>query len=224
MVNKLIFFLHNNIFFKNIFKTLNYCIENNLKDCDTALDIGCGPDSPIKHCKNLSYKVGVEPFQQYIEISKRKKIHSKYINKNIFDLEFEENSFDAVLLIDIIEHMEKDKAKELIIMATKWAKKKVIISTPNGFVEQAMLDGNPLQKHLCGFTLDDLNLIGFKCKGMAGLKFFRKDQETVQMNGELLNNIRFKPKIVFFVLASLSQIICHWFPKYSFSLFAIKLK
>lgn len=89
MLNKLIFFIHNNSFFKNIFKTLNYCVESSLKDCDTVLDIGCGPDSPIKHCKNLSYTVGAEPFKQYIEISKKKKIHTKYINQNIFDLKFE---------------------------------------------------------------------------------------------------------------------------------------
>jgi 2-polyprenyl-3-methyl-5-hydroxy-6-metoxy-1,4-benzoquinol methylase len=224
MLNKLIFSLHNNFFFKKIFKTLNYCIESNLKDCDTALDIGCGPDSPIKHCKNLSYTVGVEPFNDYIEISKKKKIHNKYINKNILDLEFEKNTFDAVLMIDIIEHMEKDKAKELIIKATKWAKKKVIVSTPNGFIEQGELDENSLQKHLCGFTVDDLNHMGFKCRGMAGLKFFRKDQETLKMDRELLNNIRFKPKIFFFILTSVSQIIFYWFPKFSFSLFAIKLK
>lgn len=224
MLNKLIFFIHNNSFFKNIFKTLNYCVESSLKDCDTALDIGCGPDSPIKHCKNLSYTVGVESFKRYIEISKKKKIHTKYINQNIFDLKFEENSFDAVLMIDIIEHMEKDKAKELIVKATKWAKKKVIVSTPNGFVQQAELDGNPLQKHLCGFTPDDLNSMGFKCKGMAGLKIFRKDQESLKMDGELLSNIRFKPKIFFFILAAISQIIFYWFPKFSFSLFAIKLK
>ena len=139
--------MHNNIFFKNIFKTLNYCIENNLKDCDTALDIGCGPDSPIKHCKNLSYKVGVEPFQQYIEISKRKKIHSKYINKNIFDLEFEENSFDAVLLIDIIEHMEKDKAKELIDIA-----KESRVSSLGGYWAKATTKVNNLIDRTSGLV------------------------------------------------------------------------
>ena len=127
-------------------------------------------------------------------------------------------------MLDVIEHMEKDKAKELIAKVTKWAKKKVIVSTPNGFVQQAELDGNPLQKHLCGFTSDDLNSMGFKCKGMAGLKIFRKDQESLKMDGELLHNIRFKPKIFFFILTSISQIIFYWFPKFSFSLFAIKLK
>lgn len=109
-------------------------------------------------------------------------------------------------MIDIIEHMEKDKAKELILKATKWAKKKIIVSTPNRF------------------TPDDLNSMGFKCKGMAGLKILRKDQETLQMNGELLNNIRFKPKIFFFILTSISLPIFYWFPKFSFSLFAIKYK
>jgi len=64
-----------------IFHKLDYCLQKELKDCQTVLDLGCGPSSPLKNIKNIKYSVGVELFKPYLEISKKQKIHNKYLQR-----------------------------------------------------------------------------------------------------------------------------------------------
>lgn len=122
-----------------IFHTLVYCLRQELKDCETVLDIGCGAFSPLQYCKNIKYSVGVEPFKPYLEKSKKKKIHTKYINKRVEELDFPEDSFDAVIMIEVLEHLPKKVGYEILKKAEKWARKKVIVSTPNGYFPQKIL-------------------------------------------------------------------------------------
>jgi hypothetical protein len=85
-----------------LFHTVTYSLQQELKDCESVLDLGCGPDSPVKLCPNIKYSVGVETYKPYLTKSKKNKIHSKYVEKNIFDVDFKEKSFDAVILIEVI--------------------------------------------------------------------------------------------------------------------------
>jgi len=36
-----------------------YCLQRELRGCDSVLDLGCGPSSPTQYCGVL-YSVGVE--------------------------------------------------------------------------------------------------------------------------------------------------------------------
>ena len=67
---------------------------------------------------------------------------------------FKNQEFDVVLLLDVIEHMTADSALALLDNAKKWARRKVIVSTPNGFVTQIAVDGNELQRHLSGWNTE----------------------------------------------------------------------
>ena len=228
-LNSLIEKFHKSLFWGSIFHTLNYCLQKELKDCESVLDIGCGPSSPLQYCKWIKYSVGVEPFKPYLEESKKRKIHTKYINKKIEELDFPENSFDAVIMIEVLEHLPKKVGREILKKAEKWARKKVIISTPNGFFSVGKVDKNRYQKHLSGWTVEELFREGFKCRGICGLKWFYHKENKVE---SLINykqdvsfcNIRFGPPQIFFVLASISQIFAYFFPKYSFEIFAVKRK
>jgi len=154
-----------------IFHTLDYCLQKELCDCESVLDLGCGPSSPLQHCKNVKYSVGVEAFGPYLEESKKKKIHSKYLDKKIEELDFLENSFDAVIMIEVLEHLPEKTGLEILRKVEKLARKKVIISTPNGFIAQKAVDNNPMQKHLSWLDCKKMKSLGFKCHGLAGLKF-----------------------------------------------------
>jgi len=205
-----------------IFHTLVYCLKRELKDCDSVLDLGCGPDSPIKYC-GVKYGVGVDAFRLYIEDSKKKKIHNKYILEDISRVDFKPKSFDAVIMIDVLEHLEKEQGKKLLEKAEKWARKKIIISTPNGFIGQPSVDKNLYQEHKSGWTIRELSSIGFKCRGLAGLKFLRKPKnESDSMGEDLTVSLRFKPKIFWFVVATLSQIFTYFIPYLAFELFCVK--
>lgn len=213
-------FYHNKIFEK-IFPTLVFFLKKELRDCKTVLDLGCGFDSPFQYCKNIDYSVGVEFFEKYLKISKEKKIHSEYIKELIQKIYFKENSFDAVILLEVLEHLNKEDALEIIQKAKVWARKKVIISTPNGFIGQKEIDGNILQKHLSGWTLSDLNELGFRCHGLAGLKFLRHEKDENTMDDNLLVSIKYKPKFFWFIISVFSQSLVYLFPKFSFGLFCV---
>jgi len=160
-VNKLINLIHKSFLLGFFIRTLDYCLQKELKECKTVLDIGCGPSSPIQRCLNIKYSVGVEPFIPYLNLSIKNKIHSKYLAKKIEELDFPKRSFDAVIMIEVIEHLPKKTALEIMRKASLWAKKKVIISSPNGYLEQQELDNNPLQKHLSGWSYSTMMKLGY---------------------------------------------------------------
>jgi SAM-dependent methyltransferase len=215
-------FYHNKVVGK-IVHTLGYCLQRELSNCETVLDLGCGPSSPLQHCPWIKYSVGVEIFKPYLEKSKKAGIHTKYLNKRIEDLSFSDNSFDAVIMIDVLEHLSRKTALNVLKKAEKWAKKKVIVNT-NGFVGQPVIDENPYQRHRSGWTCQEMKKLGFRCYGLAGLKFLRKEKDPgADMGDDLTISIRFEPKSFWFAIAVLSQILTHNFPTLAFELFCIKI-
>lgn len=223
-MKKLISKLYHNPVVSFIFPTVVHCLQKELSDCETVLDLGCGPDSPIQFCKNVKYSVGVEIFDKYLKESKKKKIHNKYLKKNILELDFEENSFDAVILIEVLEHLSPAVGRKIIKNAGKWAKKKLVITSPNGFVEQKAVDNNPWQKHLSGWDYKKMRSLGFKSRGLAGLRSLRQEVENDTMGDDLMSSIRLKPRVFWFFVASLSQSIVYWIPGLAFELFSVKYK
>jgi len=209
-----------------IFHKLDYCLKKELKDCQTVLDLGCGPSSPIKNIKNIKYSVGVELFTPYLNLSKKQKIHNKYFQKNILDLDFPKNSFDAVILIEVLEHLSKEDGRKILKLANKWAKKKIILSTPNHYFPMGQLDQNPYQKHLSGWSISDLKKLDFKVHGVSGLKYFYKSENSDDhmVNAKAYKNIRFKPQSFFYLVNALFQIPNYYFPNFTFGLFAVKTK
>ena len=221
--NNLISRIYHNKFFSRIFHTSVYCLQRELKGCRSVLDLGCGPNSPLQYCRNIKYSVGVEPFKPYLKESKKRKIHDKYLNKKIEELDFPKNSFDAVIMIEVLEHLPKSVGLKVIEKAEKWAKKKIIVSTPNGFIKQPPVDKNLYQEHKSGYVISELAKLEFKCRGLAGLKFLRKPKnENDSMGEDLMVSLRFKPKIFWFAVATFSQIFTYFIPQLAFELFGVR--
>lgn len=157
----------------------NYVIKKS-KNCESFLDLGIGRNSgttsilrKIKH----KYSVGVDIYKPYIDACPEKKIHTLLICSDILEyaLTCKDNSFDCILLLDVLEHLPKDKANKVLSEAMRICKKCIIISTPNGFLEQKSYENNPYQTHLSGFSIDELRSKGFKTKRLYGVyNFFCK--------------------------------------------------
>ncbi len=179
-MERLIAKLYHNKIISSFFHTSVNCLKRELKDCNSVLDLGCGPDSPIKYC-NILYSVGVDAFEPYIKTSRDKKIHNKYKLANIADLDFEHNSFDAVVLIEVLEHLPKQEGEILLKKIETWARKKVIVSCPNGYLPQNDMSHNPFQIHRSGWNVNEMKKQGYKAYGMAGLKFLRKENTSERM-------------------------------------------
>jgi hypothetical protein len=170
----------------------------------------------------LEGTVGVEPFGPYFERATRSRTHTQLIQKRIQELEFEPNSFDAVVMIEVLEHLSEADALEMLRLAQRWARRKIIVTSPNGFVPQAAIDGNPLQEHLSGWSYSRMRSMGFVSRGLAGLKILRQEVHSNTMGDDLLVSIRWRPRAFWFVIATLSQIITYYCPQLAFGLFSVK--
>ncbi|MCK4533154.1 class I SAM-dependent methyltransferase, partial [bacterium] len=114
------------IFYRKIFPGHRYSVVPRLlNDCDSVLDLGCGPISPLHFC-NIIFSVGVDIFEPYLIQSKKKEIHNEYILSNVLDIEFRPKSFDAVVSLEILEHISKKDGYKLIEKMKKYARKKII--------------------------------------------------------------------------------------------------
>jgi len=111
--------------YKKLFPTWICCLRKELAGSRTVLDLGCGYDSPLRHC-NVPFLVGVELFDQYLRESKMKNIHNQYIKADVREIELKPRSFDAVVALEVIEHLTKREGYELIEKAEKWARKVII--------------------------------------------------------------------------------------------------
>jgi hypothetical protein len=221
VVKNLIEALRSSEFVTKIIPTLDSELHKELLDCDSILDLGCGPKSPIRLVTWATKRVGIEAFEPYAMIAENAGTHDEIIRSLIQDLEYADSSFDAVVLIDVIEHMPKDVGNQVIELAKKWARKKVIISSPNGFIRQEALDGNELQKHLSGWPLSEMADLGFRTRGMAGIKFLRREVQESTMGDDLLVTIRFQPRFFWFLISTLSQPLVYRLPRNAFSLFSV---
>lgn len=210
-----------------IFHTLVYCLKNELRDCESVLDLGCGPDSPLQYCKGVKFSVGVEAFKPYLVESKKKGLHTEYRWEEIKDANFPDKMFDAVIIIEVLEHLPKKLGEKILKKAEGWAKKKIIVSTPNGYFPMKNVDENKWQSHLSGWTIDDFKKKNFSVRGLAGIKYLYSDVNQVksmisQDEDNFYQNIRFSPKKFFYILNSFFQIFSYYFPRFSFELLAVK--
>ena len=208
--------------------TLDYCLQRELTDCETVLDLGCGPSSPVQYCKNIRHSIGVEAFEPYLKAAQILGTHTQYLAQRLENLDFPEASFDAIIMIEVLEHLSEEMASEAIKKAEKWARKKVIISTPNGYFPMGAVDGNSLQRHLSGWSVERLEKLGFECHGVSGFKaLYLKENAVHSLTDQADNifaNMRFRPKKLFYLINGLLQIGVYFFPRVAFGLFAVKNK
>lgn len=186
-------------------------LKKGLANCDTVLDLGCGYSSPLQHC-NVPFSVGVELFDPYLQETEKKAIHSKYIKADIRKVEFERKSFDAAIAIEVLEHLTKQEGNELLKKMERWATKKVIIATPNGYLWQNGYHGNPLQQHKSGWSSVELKELGFKVCGVNGWRRLRGYKGAV----------KHKPAFLWARISDLTQKITYHYPNLAFQLFAVK--
>src|SRR3972149_135474 len=147
------------------------------------LDIGFGmanlEKKIVSHGLDISIH-GVDISPKTV-VSIRKQIKGKFIVGNIFNLPFESAFFDVAVILDVIEHIEKDR----IMAGFKEVKRvlktggNLVISVPlNENLKQLNKEGKNYNAHLREYTLKvlmkELNKSGFKIFKHEYLYAFRK--------------------------------------------------
>lgn len=198
--------------FRNIF--FYKLLEVHLSNCNSVLDVGCGSDSAIGRVRKTFYSEGIDIYRPSIDTSKKNKIHDNYKAGNIKNLEkyYKRKSFDAIIALDVIEHLDKNDGIKLMEKMVKIARKKVIILTPNKFYQQGYHGENKYQEHRSWWQLNDFKKRGYKVYGLWGLRAIRSEDAK----------IKYKPRILWSFVAFITEPILFYFPNLSFDLFAVR--
>jgi len=171
-------------------------IQNYVAPNDTVLDLGCGimksttdilesinkdmysnftrkkrkaiqflrNEKKIIRCKSL---LGCDIWPNYLDISKK---YFPVVKLGMDELDrFMDDSFDVVLCIDVLEHLNLEDALLAIEHMKRISRKTVIVYTPSKFetneehVENVWnLGKNPFQSHKCFLEPSKLSELGFE--------------------------------------------------------------
>lgn len=187
-----------------------------LEDCDSVLDVGCGKSSALRELC-IKKSAGIDGYGPDLEEARRLKTHDELVLGDVRRLEdyFSPGQFDAVIAMDVIEHLPKDDGLSLMRGMEKIARRKVILFTPSGFLPQRHLEKTDLQEHLSGWEAAEMQRYGYQVKGMLGPK---------KLRGEF-HALKGRPK---FVWAGIS-LMGHFFwtrrhPEQAAAIFCVKTK
>ena len=144
-----------------------------LAGCESVLDLGCGESSPLGAIRDVR-KIGVDGWAKSLDIARSSRSHDEFICGDIFAVleSLESSSVDAVVALDVIEHFEKARGGLLLKEMERVARRRVIVTTPNGFLAQEGGD-NPMQRHLCGWRPSEFSSRGYRVNGLYGPKWLR---------------------------------------------------
>jgi SAM-dependent methyltransferase len=190
-------------------------LDEELRDCESLLDVGCGTESPIDYLKrSFPDSLAVDGFMPSIEKSRAAGRHREYLHADIRAIGtlLAGRTFDCVVMFDVIEHLTKEEGRDIIPVLERLARKKVVIFTPNGFLPQREFDGNKYQVHLSGWHVDEMRARGYRVYGMNGLKFLR---------GEF-SRVKWWPRPFWRGVSLLSQFVVSRRPEMAFAILCIK--
>ncbi len=171
-----------------LFSYLN-TIRKELAECRSCLDIGCGPESPVRFLE-FERSTGVDGYPPALETARQMHTHNKFhlAAATELDKHFSENEFDCCIALDLIEHLTKKDGIKLLRDMETIASKKIVLFTPNGFLPQQSHDGD-LQEHLSGWSAKEMESLGFKVFGMHGHKALRGGQHQHRLKPAALSGI-----------------------------------
>nr|WP_277935124.1 class I SAM-dependent methyltransferase [Parablautia muri] len=124
------FELHSRYFKKNYLK---YMPKDKSK---RILDLGCGMGQFLYFCHKYGYKdcTGVDVSKENIEFIKRKNENAQVYNLSIIDfLDDKEDYYDVIVLNDVIEHLTKEEAFDVLDAVIQAMRKDgvFLLKTPN---------------------------------------------------------------------------------------------
>ncbi len=180
-----------------------------LKNCKTVLELGCGQYSIIYKAgvHKKAQVTGVEIHQPYTEVMS--KHYHECVCADITQYKFT-TTFDAVVCMDVLEHLEKQDGLRLLTQMRYWGRK-VIITVPHGFQENGIYDNNIYLKHLSSWTAGEFKERGYKVRGLSGWKALRTRGAQMRFT---------KPYLLWAFISVLTVPVFYFLPKYSWHLLA----
>jgi ubiquinone/menaquinone biosynthesis C-methylase UbiE len=151
-----------------------YYIRQATENGESLLSLCCGIGLELSGLDTKEV-TAVDIFQGYLDQVKDRCPQATTVRSDALEYvkEQPDNSFDVVSIVDGIEHMPKEVGLKLIPEMKRICKKQVLLFTPQGHGEDGYLKNEPHnawgvegadehQKHLSGWTVDELQDLGFE--------------------------------------------------------------
>jgi SAM-dependent methyltransferase len=145
-------------------------------DARSLLDVGCGGGVIGALCRiyrDMDRQVGVDAYGPALELCDRHAFYDELVRHDLTSgpLPFDDDSFDVVTCIEVIEHLARLDGERLLDELERVGRY-VIVTTPNGFMEQDELEGNPLQRHRSAWSVRDFAGRGYSVQGIGSMRLF----------------------------------------------------
>jgi SAM-dependent methyltransferase len=187
-----------------------------LVGCESVLDVGCGKSADLRWL-GVKHSVGIDGYAPDLEEARRQNTHDEFILGSVLELDnhFKAGQFDAVIAMDVIEHLTKENGWRLMQAMEKISCHKVIIFTPSGFLSQRHSAKDDLQEHLSGWEAAEMRQAGYQVFGMLGPKVLR---------GEF-HALKWRPKLFWSCISLLGHFLwTRWVPEKAAALLCVKTK
>jgi hypothetical protein len=187
-----------------------------LEGCDQVLEVGCGKSTNMRSL-GVRHSTGIDGFAPYVEYARQQKLHDEVILGDARELEkyFKPGQFDAVVALDVIEHLTKEDGLRMMQSMEKIASRKVIFFTPSGFLPQHSFEDNSLQEHLSGWEAKEMEQYGYHVIGLLGPKSLRGEMHV----------LKGRPRFVWAVISLLGHFCwTRWVPAKAASILCVKVK
>ena len=149
------------------------CFDRLVQDCSSVVEFGCGNGANLARIPHAASRLGIEIVPTY-------PLPRDGVEYRIGDAleeagKLEDGSYDLVLLIDVIEHLDKPRGILLLRQARRIARKRVLLWVPEGECPQDEehydtpdLPYAPSQDHISQWDRIDLARLGFDTAAWDG--------------------------------------------------------
>lgn len=117
-----------------------------------VLDIGCGNAYQSLLFENYT---GIDSYDKAIIFANSKYPNKKFVQMEVPPIDFKNNEFDYVICCEMIEHLEEDKAKQLVEEIKRILNKDgfLFLTTPNASNKK------PEENHIKEYTREELMVL-----------------------------------------------------------------
>lgn len=189
-------------------------LERDLADCESILELGCGSYSPLLKIGYGHKTHAVDIWEPYVTKHSEAGDYKSCTLDNILTMNYPEKSVDAIVMCDVLEHLERKDVyfAELFHKFETCARKKVILFTPNGFIANDEVDGDPYQRHVAAWYPCDYKREGYTVRGGTGFHWLYGKAGIIKR----------RPYTLMEYVGQLSQLLIYHFPNLAWHSYAVK--
>jgi len=139
---------------------IHAALAHALAGCQSVLDVGCGPGTYLNPLP-MERKLGLDAFPGELHEVEAPTICA---DASVYLPALRADAYDAVIALDVVEHLEKEAGLALVAEMVRVAARVVVVFTPDGLHvqdEDPTEMGNDFQIHRSAWTPGDLLGLGF---------------------------------------------------------------